>query len=245
MWGGGFWGTHREEQWRRRKEKEHEREDQIRRQEQGVQQNLRNQFEHDLQSKDNVLKLTKNLLSVSRMREEMIRAYVGREMTGGLPGPSAVRNEGEAAGQIAHLRQRNCDKMIDLLTKVNGKVQEDQMQNDLDSLSIDWLEILSNFFKKSTQLEQSACAVNHRDLMITYRCTSCRETIGHAANVVGFVMGIRKHPTTKKHACFAAIGLSGGARMALEKAKTHPLGVNAILTGLSTEIVDSLAAAST
>ena len=64
-----FWGTPRQEQWQRRKEKEYERERQIRREEQNVQSNIQQRHEDGLKAKDNVLRLTQNLLSVSRGRE--------------------------------------------------------------------------------------------------------------------------------------------------------------------------------
>jgi len=70
MWGGGFWGTDREEQWRRRKAKEYKRESQIRGEEDDVRGRLIEQHQEDLQSKDNVLHLTRQMLSVSRSREE-------------------------------------------------------------------------------------------------------------------------------------------------------------------------------
>lgn len=59
----------REEQWHRRKEKEHAREGEIRREEKEMQNNIRQRYEDDLKAKDNVLRLTQNLLSVSRDRE--------------------------------------------------------------------------------------------------------------------------------------------------------------------------------
>jgi hypothetical protein len=67
MWsGGGFWGTAREDQWRRRKDREWEQQAQIRREEQTVRNRMQNDHEDDLRAKDQAFDMTRRLLIVSR-----------------------------------------------------------------------------------------------------------------------------------------------------------------------------------
>jgi hypothetical protein len=73
MWGGGFWGTPREEEWRRKKERDQAREEQIRYQEQRHCISLQQRHEEKIKSKDNVLDLTRRILSVARAEEERKR----------------------------------------------------------------------------------------------------------------------------------------------------------------------------
>jgi hypothetical protein len=73
MWGGGFWGTAREEQWHRRKEKEAQREEVIRSQEEAQRRSLQAYHTEQVQSKENVLELTRRMLSVARNESELLR----------------------------------------------------------------------------------------------------------------------------------------------------------------------------
>ncbi|CAB9518324.1 expressed unknown protein [Seminavis robusta] len=70
MWGGGYYDTRRQDQWRRREEE-------IRRQERQQRDQITGHYHGEIQAKENVLKLTKSLLTVSRSREETTNSNAG------------------------------------------------------------------------------------------------------------------------------------------------------------------------
>jgi len=85
MWGGGFWGTPREDEWRRRKEKEDALASQIRNEEQRSRSDLVQRHEQEMQSKEHVLDLTRRMLQQSRVEETSIKRSA-LDLAGGTGG---------------------------------------------------------------------------------------------------------------------------------------------------------------
>jgi hypothetical protein len=66
MFGGGFWGTPREDEWRRRKEKEYQRESAIHAQEEQRLKNIRSKHAREMETHRQELLITKSLLQGAR-----------------------------------------------------------------------------------------------------------------------------------------------------------------------------------
>ena len=131
--------------------------------------------------------------------------------------------------------------MMKFLTKLERRCQ--LVHEDLASLSIDWLSLLSIFIRKIKVFEFSIseCTTNHRDLLVVYKCAKCRESIGKTAMAIGLLIGVREHVTTKVNPHFHMLGLKGkNAQDAPQSTKLHTAGVNTILADLTIGCIESL-----
>ena len=167
---------------------------------------------------------------------------IGREVKSEvqLLGPSSLRHDDQMTKNIIETRKKGVTDMREFLSVIQSKVSKGNIQSYLEALSVDPWGVTAEFLAKVTTIPESACKTNHRDLVVSYKCSGCRESFAKSARTIGRLIGVREDPFTKIHPGFTAIGLDDDARIVLTKLGLYSAGAEAMLGDLSQQSIESL-----
>mmetsp|Transcript_20174 Transcript_20174/g.58351 ORF Transcript_20174/g.58351 Transcript_20174/m.58351 type:complete len:537 (-) Transcript_20174:107-1717(-) len=117
---GGFWGTHREAAWRRRKDREHGREERIRSEEEGALIRLRARHDLEIEEREQILDIATGLINDARYDAGAVRRRRDRDDSE----RGAEGGESDPRGQNGGRKRRRTD-----LEPVPVKSEEDAGNN--------------------------------------------------------------------------------------------------------------------
>jgi len=185
--------------------------------------------------------LAKKLLEQWMIEKDPRSSSYGNDCTL-LAGSSSACSEFEARQNITANREKGTNQMDLFLSAFHTVVSEGKVQVYLDKLLLDPSEVLSNVARAFVAIPSSACTTNHRDVLVVYKCSRCRETIGKASNAIGGLLAIRQHGMTDRNPYCEAIGFNANANAYLREKLIHPAALEAILAGISPEMLKRLEA---
>lgn len=176
-------------------------------------------------------------LVAEKVLEELVRTkFPKRSST--LPGPSRVRQDSDVRASIIESRRDGYKIDMRSLSDIGKEIHSNSRVTALlKTLAVDPNEILVKILSQAIEgFANNDCPINHRDLIVTYKCSRCRDAMGDGTELLALLLALRQHELTKTDPRFLALGLLGtNPATALQRRGFSQHAVDALLSDMTAD----------